>query len=28
MPDREAAAREVDKLRALGHAATIVAPAS
>jgi cell division septation protein DedD len=28
MPDREAAAREVDKLKALGHAATIVAPAS
>jgi DedD protein len=28
MPDHEAAAREVDKLKALGHAATIVAPAS
>jgi len=28
MPDREAAAREVDKLKAVGHVATIVAPAS
>lgn len=28
MPDREAAQREVDKLKAAGHAVTIVAPAS
>ncbi|HLN48584.1 MAG TPA: SPOR domain-containing protein [Steroidobacteraceae bacterium] len=28
MPDREAAEREVDKLKAMGHVATIVAPAS
>jgi DedD protein len=28
MPDRATAAREVDKLKAVGHVATIVAPAS